>query len=345
MKLLKNATNLKSFEINVHEHSNGDFLGDFLAKQDKLECLTVDGNLGDLTLIEAISVEKLLKVSKFRLKSLRVRLSQDYNEKFCSFLIKHSESIEELSINFYDMNFHYFRLILNNFHNIRKLTICIGSLLNDARVEEIRNFKLPSVKELKFVNHCNEGALFKIIFDIFPNVEVLTTEIYEPPLRVALEKLPKLRKLHSSSNYSHVHFISFAKSNSLTELILENIRPIMAPIFIEKMAEDLPYLEKIVMKNLDVGQLFITVQEDVKLILESLKLFKNMKSFELVNTESKRIYVNPDGEVEEDEGQETATFRLAIKTEEGQKILEASEYFSKFQPEVLEKLKTDLKIC
>ena len=347
LKLLKNSTGLKSFEITVIEYSNCDYLGDFLVKQDKLEYLTADGSLGDFTLVEAICTENVIMNSKFKLKSLKVDIGKDYNEKFSRFLMKHSETIEELAINFYDMNFHYFRIILNHFHNIRKLSICIGSLLNDARVEEIRHIKLPRVKELKLVNHCNDGALFKILFDIFPNVEILTTQVFLPLLRVALEKLPKLRKLHSSSNYTVFQLLIFAKSESLTELILENVSSISAPIVMETLAEDLPNLEKFVIMNLDIGKLFITVQEDVKMILESLKLFKKMKSFELVNSESKRIFSNPDGEVGEgieDEGQETATFRLVIETEDGQRTLEASNYFGEFQPEILEQLKKDLKI-
>ena len=344
LKLFKNLKNLKSFEITVNEYSNCDFLADFLAKQDKLEHLTADGNLGDFTLLEAILTENIIENSKFNLKSLTVNVGKDYNEKFSRFLMKHSESIEELAINFQDMNFHYFRLILNHFHNIRKLTICIGSLLNDARVEEIRHIKMLSVKELKLVSY---GSICKVLFDIFPNVEVLTTEAFEPSMRIALEKLPKLRKLHSSSNHTIIQFLGFAKSESLTELILENVSPIMAPIFVEQLAEDLPNLEKLVIKNLDLGKLLITVQEDVKIILESLKLFKKLKSFELVNSESRRIHANPDGEfeeIEDDEGQETASFRLVIKTEDGQKTIEASGFFIQFQPEVLEQLKKDLKI-
>jgi hypothetical protein len=257
--------------------------------------------------------------------------------------MKQSVYIEELKLNSYRIDFHYIRLILNNFHNLKKLSFSICSFLNDSRAEEIKNIRLPTVTDLELVNYSDDVAVLNAVIDIFPNIETLTMDISYYSFRGVLEKLPKLKKLVVPSG--RFEMLVYARSESLRELTLSNFTPILDSFFIEKLAEDLPNLERLMIHNIDIRKLNKTLNHDIQIILKSLKLFDRLKHFELINTESGTLSPSPDADAEQPEELETyPEFRLTITTIRDQKCLTASEYFIENHAETMKKMKIDLKI-
>jgi hypothetical protein len=131
----------------------------------------------------------------------------------------------------------------------------------------------------------------------------------------------------------------------LKELNFGFVNPILDSFFIAKLAEDLPNVEKIVIRNLDVGRLNRTLEKDVGILLNSLKFFNNLKHFELVNDEPEPIHSNADADEEaQEDGQIGPNFRLSVTASGGQQFLEVSQYFIDNHAETIQRLKVDLMI-
>jgi hypothetical protein len=117
------------------------------------------------------------------------------------------------------------------------------------------------------------------------------------------------------------------------------------PFFIQQIAQDLPNLERIIIQKVDDRRINKTVDANVKTLLESLKFFKNLRHFELINDKSEPIMVNPDADSENpEETSMSQEFQLTIKTNLGRKRIRTSRYFEENHAEVIENLKIDLGI-
>jgi hypothetical protein len=134
-----------------------------------------------------------------------------------------------------------------------------------------------------------------------------------------------------------------SRSESLVELIMTDVNPISNAFLIEELAGNFPNLERIVIKNYDTVRLNQTIDKDVELRLKSLKLFKNLKSFEFSHY-PKAMLVSNDAKPLEDTVEDLRSFCLMISTFRGMKSLESSVYFSEKHQKVIEELKKDLKI-
>jgi hypothetical protein len=345
LKLFRGCHSLESFEFSIGSDIENieNHLREFIMKQCKLERLKLVEDSSFYRMMDVVSSEDFEENFEINLKSFAFVSNLPYNETFSRFLMKQSMNIEELTLHNYQIDFHYIRLILNNFHNLRKLSISICSLLTDSRAKEIKNIRLPTVKELEFVDYCDDLDVVSTLIDIFPNVEALTMELNNFHLRGLLEKLPKLKKL--SSSLVPFDTLAFAKSKSLTELRLSNVKSIADPFFMELLAQNLPNLETFVVHNIDVGKLHRTVDKDVEILLTSLKLFTKLKSFELVNDVREVIVFNQDADANEPEAvEQNPLFKLTITTEKDQKRMKCSEYFVEKHSDVIDKLKLDLRI-
>jgi hypothetical protein len=344
-KLLKNSSNLQSFKIKILDNKENvtGFLGEFILNQKKLERLEIERHFCSGRTIDAIFNDNFVDRFNSKLKSMAIVSNLQYNKNFSRFLMKQAENIEELALNDEEMDFHYMRLVLNNFQNLQKLTVNLSTLLNDSRIEEIEKIQLHSVKELKILGHCDEVETFTAFIGVFPNIETLDTVVFNFLFQGIIEKLPKLRKLIAQS--IRIELLAFSKSESLREIDFRYVACFKDPYFVQILAEVFPNLEEIKIKNIVGGTLNQSVDRDVGILLESLKLFRNLKHFEVVNDEPGEILINPDADVEQPAGVEMSDeFHLALKTFRGKKSLEASEYFHEKHAAVLERLVMDLEI-
>jgi hypothetical protein len=277
------------------------------------------------------------------LDSLFVYSNLEYSDNFSRFLMQQKGNLEELMFVNSKMDFHYIRLILKNFHRLKNLGISISSFLNTARADEIQNIRVQSLRDFTIFGHCKDIDVFMVLIGIFPNIETLTMRIYSFSMRQVFERLPNLKKLIAPS--IRIELLTFAKSESLKDFNFEYVGRIQDSFFVEKLAENFPNVEKIVIRNLDLGRCNGTLGKDVKILLTSMKFFKNLTHFELVNNDPEPIQVNPDAdEGPQEEAQMGPEFRLSVTTNGGQKFLEVSEYFIDNHAEAIEQLKFDLGI-
>ena len=156
-----------------------------------------------------------------------------------------------------------------------------------------------------------------------------------------LEKLPKLKKL--TSHCVKMEMMLLAESSRDTvELNLFNSHLTLDSIYWKKkLAENFPKLEHFVIKNIDTGNLVATLNKDVANILDNLKLFQNLKYFEMNNSKQGWKALNNDADLQEPEIEETdSMFKLILKKSE----LSITKYFKSVHAEPIEKLINDLRI-
>lgn len=296
--IFKNCTNIKSFAISALNEEPETVLGEFIAQLDSLERLELSGQSDITTTIDSVFTSEFLERVKFRLKSLSLKCYLCFDVKLSTFLQRQAATLEELAMVNHNMNFHYYRLIFNNFSNLKTLRICIGSILSDARAEEVENLRMPSVTELEFAEYCEDVEVFKTIVGIFPNVEILSGEFGYFSLDGIFEKIPKLRVV--ISRFSRIEMFMFAKSSSVKAIEFRDVYPLMTDFYWRKLAENCPNIESLTMTDLNSRRLPKAVKIDVDILLSGLENFKNLKHFELRNDNSGYVPVNEDADWPED---------------------------------------------
>lgn len=340
IEIFKAATCLKKIMVSVVLYEPQLHLADFLMHQEHLESLRISGVSGsEDTHLDSIFTDKFMESYKFKLRTLVVDCNLFYKENFYRFLLDQSGNLKELTMEAYNMDFKYFRVVLNHFHSLEKLSFSVKTLLNDRRVEEIKNLRLPNLRDLELTGFCEDVSVSVSLAEHFPNLESLNMHVAYFSMHNILEKLPKLKKL--TSHCVKMEMLLLAESVSIVELNLFNIHSTLDSIYWRKLAENFPNLERFVIKNIDMGNLIATLNKDVANILDNLKLFQNLKYFEINNSEQGWIAVNEDADLLGPEIEETdAKFKLIMKNSE----LSITNYFKTVQAEAIEKLISDLAI-
>lgn len=167
------------------------YVSDFIAKQKSLEVLETDisGFCGNS-----------LDDSEIRLQKLTLRKCYQPNQSLAKFLLTQKDSLKELICEKH-LNFQYLKSIFKNFTSLRKLSIEIGLSLNRHQAEEIRDLKMPSVKELEVMDDCQDVTTVLTVINIFPNLEILIVESFHNFAHCQIfEMLPKLRKFISQNS-------------------------------------------------------------------------------------------------------------------------------------------------
>jgi hypothetical protein len=200
LKLLEQSTSLKSFAISVDNNEQLKSVGEFIMRQKELQKLEITEMYAKTKIVDTIFTESFLENNKMKLKSLTLVFNLSYNQKLSQFLLKQSENIEELALIDHTINFHYFRLLIDNFHNLKKLKISFCSLFNNKRTNEFKDIQIPSLTELEIVGYCDDIEAFVTLIDIFSNIEVLTMDVCYFSAKGMFEKLPRPRKLTTPSN-------------------------------------------------------------------------------------------------------------------------------------------------
>lgn len=310
--------------------------GEFLARQNDLKSLSAVGYFSSWT--ESVFNENFVQAAKFKLKTLNVYVDLEFDQIVSTFLLKQAESLEELALHD-TMNFHYYRLIFNNFRNLRKLTLSIVGLFNSARLAEIKNFRLLTVKELEFEDRCKDAAVINTLLKIFPNIEVLKTSFKNFSMTGIMDHLPKLKKLTAFIFYPEL--LLYAKSLSLVELEIKHFYPLMVGYIWKRFAIDYPNIERLIIKEIDPNSLPETVNTDIDILLKSLKLFKNLKFCRIENTFEWMTHAVNDGTIETEPIQ-NQTFKFILDKQMNKSAtISITNYFNTFHAEAIRQVLND----
>lgn len=337
LKALKSCTKLKVLEKKFRYSEVEDEFSDFIASQNQLENFKIHGSFDSFSL----SVFKESLKVNFKLKAFESDCDLSFNQNFYNFLLAQSSSLEEFLLS-NTTDFCYYRLMLNNFHHLRKLSFCVYGALNEARIEEIKNLRLPSVTELIFSDTSDDAIVMRIFLGLFPNIEVLTINSLTFSLSGITENLPNLRKL--DVYFCRIDLLMQVKSTSLKELEIANINPAMVGYYWDRIAEDFPNIERLIVHGIDICRMPLVVNADVAFLLQSLKNFHKIKYCEIYNDDDWSVSVI--GDRGQDEPQNGSTmFRFVFDSNSNEKTtLSITPYFNVFHAQVVSEIVKDLKI-
>ncbi|CRK94293.1 CLUMA_CG007808, isoform A [Clunio marinus] len=289
IKALKHCVNIEEFNLSTTITRHEQIIGEFLEHQNNLKKLSIEGSSDNL--LESIFTRSLVD-RKFQLRALKLDCELDkFYPILSEFLNTQTDSLEELEIPHYGMNFHYFRLILKCV-NLRKLIINFDGMFNGDRIAEIRNIRLPNVTYVEFKDFQCEFTVFEVVLGLFPNIEVLNTRIIYFSLHGILDNFPKLRKIISSE--FRVELLSFAKSQSLKQLDVNITISIRDTFFWDHLAKNIPNIENLTIKYENNRKLLETTNMNSKALLKSLKSFKKLKQCRITDPFSQTVYINLD---------------------------------------------------
>lgn len=325
ISILRLCTSITKFEVDSYYHSGVDD-ENFLSQQSNLREIRLTGN----GITEYFFTETLAKNEKLELKTLFLGSSLIYNDRISQFLRIQADNITQLDLQTYNTDFHFYRIIFNNFTNLRKLKLRVDNIIDDIRVDEMRNWQLPSVVEFETVYDVEDASVLCAIIGALPNLEVLTMCMTHIPMHVIFEKLPKLRKL--VSRYFKIELMLFAQSTSLKELDVEYKCPMQLSFLWKRLAEDCPNIERITIRRFGFRQLSKTIKAEIDIILKNMENFKNMKYFMIESHAAEdpvhvsRDHDNP--EMNHARDLQNLNFMLVIRQNAKQEfILEMSKYF------------------
>lgn len=343
---LRNSTNIIKFSIDTSFELPVSEVGDFLAQQMNLKELSLNGNLSDDFAIRTIFSEKFVNNESLKLKTLVLHTGLEYNRALSDFLKAQSKNIEVLEILNYEINFHFYRIVFKNFHNLKKFSGRINYNFNEARCAELAEYSLPNLTEFGTDERVDDALVFAALIKMFPNLEVIRTPISDFPLHGILEYLPKLRRIETASCFK-LEMMMFAKSFSLRELEVSTSESMMQSFLWKTLAEDFPNIEKIVIKNVTMKRLARTIHAEVEMVLKNLKNFKRLDYFEIVNN----IESFPQFSVDNDSTTDQSipdiickhNFLLKKKLDETF-YLKFSRYFNQHQAESVDQIKRDFRV-
>lgn len=279
---LRNCTTLKSLKITFYYQSPVNFFTDFVCQQNNLQdlcCVGWSDMVFKSLFKDDISSEKI----KFKLKKFTLECELSYHENFSKFLRSQAEHVKELELTCYNINFHYYRLLFKNFHSLKKLTLPTDWFLTDERANDIKNCRIPTLKELELVGSNDDIATFKTVIEIFPNIEVLKAEnIMYFSLHDILEKFTKLR--HIKAENFRVETMLFVNLPSLRVIEAAYLFPMGLSFLWENLAENCANLEQLIVKDIGHFKLNESIRKEVGVIIRNLARFKNLKYCEIISS-------------------------------------------------------------
>ena len=278
---LKNCNTLKSFKITFYYQAPVNFFTDFVCQQDNLEDLNCVG-WSDMV-FKSLFREDIRDRIKFKLKKFKLECELGYHENFSNFLRSQSDHITELELTCYNINFHYYRLLFHNFHKLKKLSLPTDWFLTDERASDIRNCRIPTLKELELVGSNDCWATFKVVVEIFPNIEILKAEnIMYFSLNEILGKFTKLR--HIKAENFRVETMLFVKLPSLKILEVGYLYPMALSFLWENLSENCQNIEQLIIKDIGHFKLNESIKKEIGIIIRSLANFKKLKHCEIVSS-------------------------------------------------------------
>lgn len=342
---LNNCRSIEIFHVEAMFPSPTNEVGDFLSQQNNLKEISLRANGYDDLGLKTVFTENLINNKNIKLKTLKNYASLLYNKEFSEFLKAQSENIEYLYLKAYSIDFHYYRIILQNFHNLKKVYLHVNGIFNESRCAELAEFSLPSVTEFENREHIKDSWSFEALIRFFPNLEVITMPVYDFPFHGVLEKIPKLRKM--KANDCKLEKLLFTKSLSMKELEMTEVDGMQLSFLWENLAENMPNIERLKIKNLAHTRLQITIDTKVKVFLMNLKNFKKLANVELDNDreDSKEFCDDSDNPEDKNKVQLAPIFKLSLKRKFDRTFcFKYSSYFNQHQMEAINEIKKNFSI-
>lgn len=341
---LRNCTKLVYLKMTFfYQQPNFQFT-DFICSQTCLTELYLVG-WSDMVFKSIFDVDINHKI-KFRLKKFMLECEMNYHSNFSTFLQLQSDSLEEFDLCGYNINFHYYRVIFNHFHKLKKITLPIDWFLTDERRNDIKNCRIESLKELNLVGSNDDITIFKTVMNIFPNIEILKAEnLMYFTLHNFIERYENLR--HLKIENFRVEVLTFVKLKSLKVLEVNYLYPMALSFFWENLAENNPSIEQIIIRDIGHFKLTESIQTEISIIVNTLTRFPNLKIVEIIsNPQEPLVNGDEDNHDHMNRALEHPFFKIIVENIPSKKrLLKVSQYFAVHCPVDLMTLRDTFKDC
>ena len=327
VRSLRTCKSLKSTKVTFYYQTPVNFFTDFICQQDNLEELYCSG-WSDMVFKslfkDDISEDKI----NFKLKKFTLECELGYHENFSKFLRSQAKNLAELELTCYNINFHYYRLLFNSFQHLRKLTLPTDWFLTDERAEEIKNCRIPSLRELEIVGSNDDVTIFDVVMNIFPNIEVLRAENF---IHFAVhETLGNFSKLqHIKAENFRVELMMNLKLSKLKILEIAYLYPIYMSFFWEHFAGNCENIEQLIIKDIGNLKLNASIRKEIGIIIRNLANFKRLKFCEIISS-PQELMVNGDHDQNEIQiPHEHPFYKIVVENYPGkQTVVKVSQYFA-----------------
>lgn len=338
---IKNCNKLKYLKLTFYYQEPKTEFTKFLCQQDNLKELILQG-YSDMMYKSLFHVDIAENV-KFKLNTLSLECELSYNRHFSNFFRAQSETIKDLIISCYNIDFHFCRVLFNNFKNLEKLSLPSDWTLNDTRVSIVKNCRLDSVKELELVGSNDDLETFKTFINIFPNIESLKCEnLSSFSLFGVLENFQKLKFIHADS--FRCDTMLFVNMPSLKTLEIDFLSPTGSNFYWDKLTHDCPNIENLYIEDIGNFKLNASIKVEYNIIIRNLANWKHLKVCRIACSPPDNS-LNPDEDANENERvqEQNPFYKVEINIEE--RTIKLSNYFVNHCNEEVELLREIFKEC
>lgn len=344
---LRRCHAIKKFVVSIFFHVPVIEVGRFLAEQKCLEELHVLGSWGGPEAVTSVFINEMITKTDLKLKTLVLESGSSYHQGLSDFLRAQANNIEELRLagSCISYDFHYYRLIFQCFKNLKRISFKVNYKFNQMRIDEIANYRLPSVTEFSCGEEIHDLHVFKTLMEMFPNLEVLIVPIVNFPLFKVLKNLPKLKTI--KSNRFKLELMLFAKVPSLKELEVSIQEPTFLSFYWKQLAHDCPNIERLVIKDIGSSLIQSAIVEELDIILRCLPKFQCLKYCEIIIENTSTPLLTSDDHDNPDDNTITRfpTFKFFLqKRFDGDFSLKVSNLDNRRLKLRLEKLREDLNV-
>lgn len=341
---LRNCTTLKSLKLTFYYQAPVGFFTDFLCQQNNLEELFCVG-WSDMVFKSLFKNDISRDRIAFKLKKFTLECELGFHENFSNFLRSQAKHVKELELTCYNINFHYYRLLFNNFHSLRKLTLPTDWFLTDSRANDIKNCRIPSLRELELVGSNDDIATFQTVVEVFPNIEVLRAEnVMYFALHEILEKFTQLR--HIKAENFRVETMMFVKLPSLRVIEASYLFPMALSFLWQNLAENCGNIEQLIIKDIGHFKLNQSIKKEVGIIIRSLANFKRLKYCEIISSPQDPMVNGDEDHNELQPLLEHPFYKIVVENFPGKpQVIRLSHYFAIHCADDVEVLKVIFNKC
>lgn len=344
VKNLRNCKTLKTLKITFYYQAPVNFFTEFLCQQtclEELHCIGWSDMVFKSLFKDDISESRI----QFKLKKFTLECELGFHENFSRFLRSQAKNFLEFDLMCYNINFHYYRLLFNHFHSLRKLTLPTDWFLTDERVRDIKNCRIESLRELELLGSNDDVTTFTVVMNIFPNVEYLKAEnLMHFSLHGILEKFTKLKTI-KADNF-RVETMLFTKMPSLRDLEIAYLFSFAMSFYWEKLAEDCENIERLVITDIGHYKLNQSIKTELGIIIRSLANFRKLKYCEIISSPQDPMVNGDQDQQDVHMPQEHPFYKIIIENTEGKPHkIRISQYFAQHCEEYVEILKETFNKC
>lgn len=341
VKYIQSCNKLKYFKLTYYYQEPKTEFTEFVCQQDGLKELILQG-YSDMVFKSLFHVD-INEKAKFKLRTLSLECELSYHRNFSNFFRAQGEHIKELIISCYNIDFHYYRVLFNNFNKLEILVLPMDWTLNDSRSIAIKNSRLESVKELELVGSNDDLESFKTFINIFPNVEELKCEnLTNFSLQGVLEHFQRLTSI-DVDNF-RCDTMLFVKLPSLKHLNVEFLSPTGHNFFWEKFTQDCPNIESLHIDEIGNVKLNASIQLEFRIIIQNLRNLKKLKTCRIAcSPHDNTLNPDEDANVNERIHDDNPFYKVEINI--GTRTITLSNHFARNCSEEVELLRQIFKEC